>query len=211
MKKTGKYIITNNKYGTEPVYDPRYCTVFPRMWSQDGDLGHPQAYRTWAGIPKNKPESYIPTVGDNLSYLFSYQIGHMYVRYFMWNFVGRQNDLQGMGGPTEGNWISGIKWIDEMRLGPQENIPESMKNKATNKFYFLPFLLGLIGLYFHINKYSKDAFIVGLLFLFTGIAILFYLNQPPNQPRERDYAYAASFYAFAIWIGIGVIWLYIIL
>jgi len=207
-EKTGKYVITNNKYGTEPVYDPRYCTVFPRMWSQDSDLGHPQAYRTWAGIPKNKPESYIPTVGDNLSYLFSYQIGHMYVRYFMWNFVGRQNDLQGMGGPTEGNWISGIKWIDEMRLGPQENIPESMKNKATNKFYFLPFLLGLIGLYFHINKYSKDAFIVGLLFLFTGIAILFYLNQPPNQPRERDYAYAASFYAFAIWIGIGVMAIY---
>ncbi len=207
-EKTGKYVITDHKYGNEPVYDPRYCTIFPRMWSSDQELGHPEAYKMWAGIPKSKPESYIPTFGENLSYLFSYQIAHMYVRYFMWNFVGRQNDRQGMGGPTEGNWLSGIKFIDEMRLGPQDNIPKDLKSKATNKFYFLPFILGLIGLYFHINKYSKDSLVVGLLFFFTGIAILFYLNQPPNQPRERDYAYAGSFYAFAIWIGIGVMAIY---
>jgi hypothetical protein len=207
-EKLGKYVITDHRYGSEPVYEPRYTTLFPRMWSSDDELGHPQSYKTWAGIPKSKPDSYVPTFGENLSYLFNYQVGHMYVRYFMWNFVGRQNDRQGMGGPIDGNWLSGVKWIDEMRLGPQDNIPANLKNKATNKFYFLPFLLGLIGLYFQINKFSKDSLVVGLLFFFTGLAILFYLNQPPNQPRERDYAYAGSFYAFAIWIGIGVMAIY---
>lgn len=131
----------------------------------------------------------------------------------MWNFAGRQNDIQGFGYDqygfkeiTKGNWISGIKFIDEARLGNQDNLPDSLKqNKARNRYYMLPLLLGLIGLVYHIKKHEKDFWIVALLFVMTGIAIVFYLNQYPHQPRERDYAYAGSFYAFAIWIGLGVL------
>lgn len=123
----------------------------------------------------------------------------------MWNFAGRQNDIQGHGGITRGNWISGIKFIDEWRLGPQDKLPKSISdNKAHNKFYFLPLILGLIGVYFHFKRDTNNAVIVLLLFFFTGIAIVLYLNGTPFQPRERDYAYAGSFYAFAIWIGMGV-------
>ena len=129
----------------------------------------------------------------------------MYLRYFMWNFAGRQNDIQGHGELTKGNWISGIKFIDQARLGPQRNLPASMvDNKGHNKYYMLPLLLGLEGPYFHYKKHNRDFWVVGLLFVLTGLAILVYLNQYPIQPRERDYAYAGSFYAFAIWIGIGV-------
>ncbi|MFO7934536.1 MAG: hypothetical protein R6U78_10685, partial [Bacteroidales bacterium] len=136
---------------------------------------------------------------------FRYQVGFMYLRYFMWNFAGRQNDIQGHGELTKGNWISGIKFIDQTRLGPQSNLPDSIKeNKAHNKYYMLPLLLGLIGAWFHYKRHNKDFWVVLLLFVLTGLAIVVYLNQYPLQPRERDYAYAGSFYAFAIWIGIGV-------
>jgi len=122
----------------------------------------------------------------------------------MWNFAGRQNDLQGHGELTKGNWISGIKFLDEARLGPQDNLPEYLKNnKARNTYFLLPLLLGIIGMVFHYNKDNKDFWIVMMLFILTGVAILVYLNQSPVQPRERDYAYAGSFYAFAIWIGLG--------
>jgi len=187
----------------EPIYDPSKTTLFPRMWSNQQN--HIAEYKKWAEIKGDKT----PTLGDNMKFFFVYQLGEMYWRYFMWNFVGRQNDSQGPGGITKGNWMSGIKFIDEMRLGPQEKLPESMTgNKAHNLLYFLPFLLGLIGLIYQFNRANLDGWIVFLLFFMTGIAIVIYLNGTPLQPRERDYAYAASYYAFAIWIGLGVLALY---
>ncbi len=149
-----------------------------------------------------------PTFGENLRYFFSYQLNYMYIRYFMWNFVGKQNDIQGNGGVRDGNWISGIKFIDELRLGDQDKLPASLKeNKARNKYYFIPLLLGILGMLFMISGDRKSVnwfWIVMLFFFFTGVAIVLYLNQPPFQPRERDYAYAGSFYVFAIYIGFGV-------
>jgi hypothetical protein len=146
-----------------------------------------------------------PTLGENLRYLFSYQMDWMYFRYFMWNFSGRQNDTQGHGNVRDGNWITGIKFIDEIRLGNQDFLPESItENRANNKYYMFPFILGLIGLFYQFKTNRNNGVIVLLLFFFTGLAIVLYLNQYPLQPRERDYAYAASFYAFAIWIGLGV-------
>jgi hypothetical protein len=133
----------------------------------------------------------------------------MYIRYFMWNFAGKQNDVQGFGNPRDGNWVSGIGPVDNVLYGDQGEMPDSLKNnKAHNTFYFLPLILGLIGFFFHYNRHKRDALIVGLLFFFTGFAIVLYLNQAGNQPRERDYAYVGSFYAFAIWIGLGVLSIY---
>ena len=127
----------------------------------------------------------------------------------MWNFAGRQNDIQGHGELQKGNWISGITALDEFRLGPQDDLPISLAgNKARNTFYLLPLILGLFGLTFQLMKSRNQAIIVGLLFAFTGLLICVYLNQYPIQPRERDYAYVGSFYAFCIWIGLGVLWLY---
>jgi len=202
--------------------------VFPRMWSTQDR--HANEYMFWGGM--NEAELYdvrrdaegnpamnqmggysydrsraigSPTFGQNMRFFFRYQVGYMYLRYFMWNFAGRQNDIQGHGELTKGNWISGIKFVDQARLGPQEDMPASIvDNKAHNKYYLLPLLLGLAGAFFHYKKHNKDFWVVGLLFMLTGFAILVYLNQYPIQPRERDYAFAASFYAFAIWIGIGV-------
>lgn len=212
-EKAGRYVITNDRKESIPNYDSRFETIFPRMWSSQKS-SHISAYKSWGGdkgipISVSKPDGsteviYKPSFGENLRYFFSYQVGHMYFRYFMWNFAGRQNDIQGHGNITDGNWISGIPFLDEMRLGPQDTLPNNMKNHTTNKFYFLPLILGLIGLFFHMNRNKRDTFIVALLFFMTGIAIIIYLNQYPYQPRERDYAYAASFYAFAIWIGLGV-------
>ncbi len=196
-KGDGKYIETSRKLS--PVYDPAACTIFPRMYSSQDS--HINAYKEWAGIKGDQT----PTFSQNLKFFWQYQVIHMYWRYFMWNFVGRQNDIQGHGGITKGNWISGIKAIDEWRLGPQSEIPEGMKNnKARNTFYFLPLILGIIGLVWHYRRDNHDAWTTMLLFFFTGMAIVLYLNQYPYQPRERDYAYAASFYAFSIWIGLGV-------
>ncbi|MEZ5197125.1 MAG: hypothetical protein R2764_12180 [Bacteroidales bacterium] len=147
-----------------------------------------------------------PTFSENLRFFFTYQVGHMYFRYFMWNFSGRQNDIESQGELENGNWLTGFNWFDEniLGLGPQSDLPDSMQNPAHNKFYMLPFLLGLIGFFYHLNTDKKDTLVVALLFLMTGLAIVVYLNQYPYQPRERDYAYAGSFYAFAIWIGLGV-------
>ena len=195
-KGDGKYIETTRKIS--PVYDPAACTIFPRMYSSQDN--HITAYKEWAGIKGDQT----PTFAQNLKFFWQYQMIHMYWRYFMWNFAGRQNDQQGHGGITKGNWISGIKDIDEWRLGPQGELAEGMKNnKARNTFYFLPLILGLIGMIWHFRRDNHDAWTTMLLFFFTGLAIVLYLNQYPYQPRERDYAYAASFYAFAIWIGLG--------
>jgi hypothetical protein len=148
----------------------------------------------------------IPTFADNIQWFFTYQMGFMYWRYFMWNFSGRQNDLQGLGNARDGNWITGISFIDNLRLGNQANMPDSLRaNKANNKLFLLPFLLGIFGCIYHYFKDRKDWIITFLLFFFTGIAIVLYLNQAGAQPRERDYAFAGSYYAYAIWIGLSVV------
>ncbi len=208
-----KYIKGKDKYESvgsniNYTYDDKDCTVFPRMYSNDNGRKHPAMYKVWAGVRGDRT----PTFRENMKFFFRYQLGHMYFRYFMWNFAGRQNDIQGHGYDTngnkeitKGNWISGIKFIDAMRLGNQDSVSDFLKNnKARNTFYFLPLILGLVGMYYHYKKNTKDMFVVFLLFFFTGIAIAIYLNAPPMQPRERDYAFAGSFYPFAIWIGLGV-------
>ncbi len=150
-----------------------------------------------------------PATSDNLSFMFEYQFGYMYWRYLMWNFVGRQNDNQGRYDYQDGNWISGIKLIDELHLGSQDNLPsDALNNKGRNVYYFIPFILGLIGLMHHANKDLKSFYVLLVLFLFTGIALKIYLNERPFEPRERDYALVGSFYVFAIWIGFGVYALY---
>ncbi len=212
IKKNGKYVISS--YKPEYVYDERFIMPFPRLYSRDGS--HVSAYKTWANIKgtpvqttnqKGEPEIVmVPTFGENLAFFFRYQVGFMYWRYFMWNFSGRQNDIQGHGSPLKGNWITGIPLIDNALVGPQDRMPSTMKNNwARNKYYMLPFLLGFIGLFYQLNKHKKDFVLVMMLFIMTGLAIVVYLNQTPYQPRERDYAYAGSFYAYAIWIGLGVL------
>jgi len=218
VKKNGKYVEGSEKI--EYNYNHKMCTFFPRMYSNRQE--HIADYKYWGNIKGRKVkvmnnqgemETMIkPTFGENLTFFFRYQCGFMYWRYFMWNFVGRQNDIQGDGDNMSGNWISGIKFIDEARLGSQDNLPsEYANNKATNKYYFLPLLLGLLGLCFHFSRDKKNFWVVMTLFILTGIAIVVYLNQYPRQPRERDYAYAGSFYAFAIWIGLGVMSIYDVL
>jgi hypothetical protein len=212
-----QYVITDPRTGVEPVYDPQFTMFFPRMYSSQRT--HVEAYKEWSefrGIPmrtldrERKPTVvHKPTFTENMRFFMSYQVNWMYWRYFLWNFAGRQNDIQGHGGITDGNWLSGIRMIDEQRLGNQEMLPESMtRNKAFNKFYLLPLILGLIGLIYQLTRHTRDWTVVMLLFFFTGLAIVIYLNQTPYQPRERDYAYVGSFYAFAIWIGLGVFALY---
>ncbi len=208
----GRYVITSHDLVRE--YDKRFLTLFPRMWSEQPD--HQQVYMEWGKI-KGTPvqvtdpsgEKKIlrkPTFIENLRFMFSYQIRFMYLRYFMWNFAGRQNDTQGAGGAVNGNWISGIKFLDEPRLGKYDNMPASLKDDPSrNKYYLLPFILGIAGLFYQLNRDRKNWWIILLLFFMTGLAIVLYLNQYPNQPRERDYAYAGSFYFFAVWIGIGVL------
>ncbi len=208
------YVLTESRKKTVPTYDSKVTTIFPRMWSSNQPQYRLDVYKKYMG-KNTKKVSYrgniveLPTFGANLNYFFKYQIGHMYMRYFMWNFAGRQNDYQGNEDKLHGNWVSGISAIDNARLGDQSNLPTNLKNnKGNNKYYFLPLILGLIGLYFHLAKNYKDGIIVLALFLMTGLAIVVYLNQYPYQPRERDYAYVASFYAFSIWIGIGVVAIY---
>jgi Protein O-mannosyl-transferase TMEM260-like len=177
--------------------------LFPRMYSTEDN--HISAYKSWGGVKEGKK----PNLGNNISFFLSYQFGHMYLRYFMWNFAGKQNDTQSHGSLVNGNWISGLRFIDNFRLGNQDFLPDKYNNqKSRNKYYLLPLIFGLVGLMFQYSKDKKDFWIVALLFFFTGIAIVIYLNQTPYQPRERDYAYAGSFYAFSIWIGLGVAGLY---
>lgn len=210
-KVNGKY---KPYYSTDYEYSSQFETIFPRMYSTDAD--HESAYKYWGKVkgrtlttPNSKEPIVVPTFGENLRYFFRYQIGFMYLRYFMWNFVGRQNDIQGNGNPIYGNWISGIKFIDEARLGNLDNLPDDLKNnRGNNKYYFLPLIVGLLGLYWQYKRDRNGFWLVLGFFLMTGLAIIVYLNQYPNQPRERDYAYVGSFYAFAIWIGIGFMFVY---
>ena len=216
-ERTGKYELADDRKSSKPNYHPDFKTIFPRMWSSKGN--HVKAYKEWSEF-QGRPIKYRdaqgrtstinkPTFVENMRFFFNYQVGWMYFRYFMWNFSGRQNDHQGHGSFQDGNWMTGISFIDEAHVGNQKSIPEFAENqKARNFFYALPFILGLLGMIFHFRKHSEWAWVVLLLFFFTGLAIVLYLNQYPFQPRERDYAYAGSFYAFAIWIGFGVLALY---
>lgn len=189
--------------------------LFPRMWS----AGHTAQYQQWMGditmnnVTFSTPEGYevpgqMPSQLDNLKFFLSYQVNFMYWRYFMWNFAGRQNDLQGLGELEHGNWITGFPFIDNALYGDQSLLPDTLKNnKGHNVFFCLPLLLGLIGLFWQAYRSERGVrqfWVVFFLFFMTGLAIVLYLNQTPSQPRERDYAYAGSFYAFAIWIGLGV-------
>jgi hypothetical protein len=207
----GKYIITS--HDLEREFDPRFITLFPRMWSDQTD--HRSVYEAWGkvrgtpvqvtGQDGEKRIIRKPTFVENLRFMASYQFGYMYFRYFMWNFVGRQNDTQGSGGALNGNWITGINFIDGPRAGGTD-MPDEMKNDPSrNTYYLLPFLLGIIGLIYQLNRDRKNWFNIFLLFIMTGVAIVVYLNQYPNQPRERDYAYTGSFYFFSVWIGLGVL------
>ncbi|MFW5565448.1 MAG: protein O-mannosyl-transferase family [Prevotella sp.] len=186
---------------------------FPRMYSAQ----HASLYPGWVGgiTGRQVPSVFhpgetitIPTAWENLKFFISYQCNFMYWRYFMWNFVGRQNDIKSDGELEHGNWLSGIKWLDNARLGDQSKLPDELQhNKGHNVFYGLPFLLGIIGLFWQAwrgRRGIRQFWVVFFLFFMTGLAIVIYLNQTPNQPRERDYAYAGSFYAYAIWCGIGV-------
>lgn len=229
--KDGKYIKTDEKI--EPVYDKKYCTIFPRMYSSQPD--HIRVYMQWGGIKEHeifrpardeqgnvirKEDGTIkydysspkraPSFAQNLRFFFTYQLGHMYFRYFMWNFSGRQNDKQGYGESTNGNWITGIGFLDKILIGAsnKDMPPEIANDPSRNVYYMLPFIFGLIGLFFQINRDNKNFWVVLLLFFMTGIAIIIYLNQTPNQPRERDYSYAGSLYAYSIWIGIAVYAIY---
>ncbi|MEO5643174.1 MAG: DUF2723 domain-containing protein [Bacteroidia bacterium] len=210
-KSSRKYIISDARKQTIPNYDKRGCSVFPRMWSS----GHAQTYTTWAGgingdsivftddNGRVTARENIPTLGDNMKFFVSYQLAWMYLRYFGWNFIGRQNDHLGYGNDAEGNVLTGTP-LDN-RFGDQRLLPESQRNnKARNRYFAIPFMLGLFGLYWHFKRSKRDAVVTTLLFLFTGAAIVFYLNQTPGQPRERDYAYVGSFYAFSIWVGLGL-------
>ena len=199
---------------TKDDYQYAQNMIFPRMYSSQ----HAQGYEDWMGgvegteVPYDRcgEDVYVkmPSQIDNIRFFLSYQCNFMYWRYFMWNFVGRQNDLQGNGELEHGNWITGIAPIDNLMLGDQSKLPDDLKmNKGHNVFYGLPLLLGLIGLFWQAYRGQRGIrqfWVVFFLFFMTGLAIVIYLNQTPMQPRERDYAYAGSFYAFAIWCGIGV-------
>ena len=168
------------------------------------DYGRKHVYTDHYGDTRSIVE---PTFGENLYFFFNYQLSYMYWRYFLWNFVGRQSDIQPSRTTiTDGNWLSGIQWIDRMYVGPQDNLPrEVAENKGRNTYYFLPFLLGLIGLIYQLNRDSRNFTIVMWLFIMMGVALVVYFNTSPGEPRERDYVYAGSFYAFSIWIGFGVL------
>ncbi|MCS3797694.1 DUF2723 domain-containing protein [Niastella sp. OAS944] len=198
-----KYEISGSRYKQDWGNTPS-SHLFPRMYDESNDRGQVDCYRQFAGLGPDDS----PTMGDNLKYFMKYQAGWMYMRYFMWNFAGRQNDLQGFGNPRDSNFISGISFIDNAMYGNQQKLPDSahVANKAFNRLYMLPLLLGVAGLLFQLKRNRRDLLVNGLLFFCTGLAIVFYLNQAGYQPRERDYAFVGSFYAFAIWIGLGVLW-----
>ena len=194
-------------------YDPSGKMLFPRMWSNI-DSNTKDFYKVYTGGKGTRvkgAQNPKPTMGANLAYFFDFQLGWMYWRYFMWNFVGRQNDVHSPspGNIFHGNWESGVKFIDDWRLGDQSDAPAVLaENKGKNHYYFLPFLLGLAGLFFQFGRDKRGCWLNFLMFFMTGIAVVIYLNMPPYQVRERDYAFAGSFYFFTVWIGLGVLGLY---
>ncbi len=201
-KRGDKYVCVGHRF--KPVFKANGCRVFPRMYSREAE--HISVYKDFGGMKTSQKK---PTGLNNIKFFVNYQLNWMYWRYFLWNFSGRQNDIQGHGNTVHGNWITGFDAWDNARLGDQSLLPDYLKNnKGHNRYFMLPLILGLIGLVYQLWKNTKDWWIVSLLFILTGIAIVVYLNQTPIQPRERDYAYAGSFYAFAIWIGLGAAAIY---
>ncbi len=202
-KKDGKYVIVNVYKDVLPNWSDKHKGFIPRMVNPSSE----KMYKAIAGIPENSKRR--PTFAENMTFMASYQFGYMYGRYFMWNFVGRQNDVQGKLDIINGNWLSGIDFVDEFRLGSQKKLPaQVLENKGRNKYYFLPLILGVLGLLYQIKWDKENFFTLFLFFAFTGFAIIFYTNPRPFEPRERDYAIVGSFYIFAIWIGFGVLALY---
>lgn len=210
-EKEYTYVPDNGKYlkiqkpGGKYIYDSQNQGFFPRMHSSNPN--HIAVYKQWGDLDDTETR---PTFGQNLRFFFTYQLGHMYFRYFMWNFAGRQTDIQnGAGSYINGNWISGIDFIDSIKGASSENLPDRYANNhGRNVYYLLPLLLGFIGIFISCHGDSRNCFVVFMFFLLTGVAIVIYLNQTPYQPRERDYAYAGSFYAFSIWCGLGVMGLW---
>jgi hypothetical protein len=207
QKSKDKYIELgkDRKY----VYNSEDKMVFPRVWDASNDQSHADYYAYYLGINRTRDGQYdrTPTQGDNVKFFMGYQTYWMYIRYFMWNFAGKQNDNQGLfaGNVRDGNWISGLP-TDNLMYGDQSAMPDSLKNnKAHNRLFALPLILGIIGLIYQFRRKKDDGVVNLLLFFFTGFAIVLYLNQAGYQPRERDYAYVGSFYAFAVWIGLGVL------
>ena len=202
-KRNGKYEIVNTYKNVVPNWSDKHKGVIPRMVNPASE----KMYKSIAGIPQNSTRR--PTFKENIQFMMSFQFGYMYGRYFMWNFVGRQNDIQGNLDIFNGNWISGINAIDEARLGSQKKLPSQvLENKGRNTYYFLPLIFGIIGLLYQVKWDKENFFTLLLFFAFTGFAIIFYTNPKPFEPRERDYAVVGSFYIFAIWIGFGVLALY---
>lgn len=204
-KEQGKYVEKGKK--NEYVYRNEDKVFFPRLYSNGP--GHVPMYKAWVGEDFKKPRQ-----SHNFAYFFKYQIGYMWGRYFMWNFAGRQDDFQGTvtNKNYNGNWISGVPFIDNPRLGSQEGLPEVIADhKARNKFYMLPFLLGLLGLVFLFYKNEKWGFVFMFLFIITGVMLIVYFNSPPREPRERDYTLVGSFYTYCVFIGLGVLFLYDVL
>jgi hypothetical protein len=202
-KRNGKYEIVNTYKNVVPNWSDKHKGFIPRMVNPASE----KMYKSIAGIPQNSTRR--PTFKENIQFMMSFQFGYMYGRYFMWNFVGRQNDIQGNLDIFNGNWISGISAIDEARLGSQKKLPSQvLENKGRNTYYFLPLILGIIGLLYQVKWDKENFFTLLLFFAFTGFAIIFYTNPKPFEPRERDYAVVGSFYIFAIWIGFGVLALY---
>lgn len=200
---SGKYVIVNNYKNASPNYSDKHKGFIPRMVNPAAIRN----YKAIAGIGKSTERR--PTFGENIYFMINYQFGYMYARYFMWNFVGKQSDEQGYLDIQNGNWLSGINFIDEMRLGPQSDLPSDIaNNKGRNTYYFLPFILGFLGVFYQLKKDKNNFYPLLLFFAFTGLAIIFYTNPKPFEPRERDYAVVGSFYIFAIWIGLGVLALF---
>jgi len=200
--ETGEYEVKGKK--VELVYKGEDKVFFPRMYSSDG--AHVAMYKAWVGDDYRKP-----SFANNMTYYFRYQLGYMYWRYFMWNFAGRQDDFQGTVSNKNyhGNWLTGISFIDNFRLGPQTDLPEAIRDhKARNKYYMLPLLFGLLGIVFLLRRNQKWALIFLFLFVLTGIMLNVYFNSPPREPRERDYTLVGSFYTYCVFIGLGVLFLY---
>jgi Protein of unknown function (DUF2723) len=211
--QSGEYAIVDGRKSSIPNFNSTTCTIFPRMW--DSQRNHASQYEYWGDVKNSfnrvkvrdprtgkEQEVKLPSFTSNIRYFMRYQIGWMYMRYFLWNFAGKTNDIQGHGNMVDGDWQTGFKNIG----GVEETlVPKRLRdNPANNRFFLIPLFLGLIGLFFQVSRDWKNASVIILMFLFTGLSIVFYLNQYPYQPRERDYAYVGSFWAFAFWIGFGV-------
>ena len=205
VKGPTKYEAAGTKYATDWANTPS-AHLFPRMWNPTNDRSEIDVYRRFSGLQEGDN----PTMADNIKYFFRYQTGWMFLRYFMWNFSGKQNDLEGFGNPRDGNAITGISFIDNYFLGDQSKLPDTIHtlSKSYNRMYMLPLILGIVGLVFQYKRHRNDWMITGLLFFFTGWAIVIYLNQAGEQPRERDYAFAGSFWVYSIWIGLSVLAIY---